>query len=85
MFFSDNNQADVFEAFTSTSIYLDAMLTIDDPYFEQMVGQIYTTELHSNKAHAFDTEAPFLDFTLSIRNDIVSSPIYDKRDYLILK
>ena len=42
---SDNNQADIIEAFNSTSRYLDDLLNIDNPYFEQMVGQIYSTEL----------------------------------------
>ena len=37
---SDNNQADIIEAFNSTSRYLDDLLNIDNPYFEQMVGQI---------------------------------------------
>ena len=32
---SDNNQADIIEAFNSTSIYLDDLLYIDHPYFEQ--------------------------------------------------
>ena len=47
-----------------------------------MVGQIYPTELQLNKANSSDTEAPFLDLNLnlSIRNGIVSSKIYDKRD-----
>ena len=40
------------------------------PYFEQIVGQIYPTELQLNKANSFDTEASFLD--LSITNGIVS-------------
>ena len=37
---SDNNQIDNIEAFNSTSRYLDDLLNIDTPYFEQMVGQI---------------------------------------------
>ena len=45
-----------------------------------MVGQIYPTELQLNKANSSDTEAPFLDFNLSITNCIVSSKSYDKRD-----
>ena len=45
LFLSDNNQSDVIEAFNSTSRYLDDLLNIDNPYFEQMVGQIYPTEL----------------------------------------
>ena len=28
---------------------------IDNPYFEQMVSQIYPTELQLNKANSFDT------------------------------
>ena len=74
---SDNNQTDIIEAFNSTSRYLDDILHIDNPYFEQMVGQIYPTELQLNKANSSDTEAPFLDLNLSITNGIVSSKIYD--------
>ena len=33
-----DNQADVIEAFNSTSRYLDDLLNIDNPYFEGMVG-----------------------------------------------
>ena len=77
---SDNNRTDIIEAFNSTSRYLDHLLDIDNPYFEQMVGQIYPTELQLNKANSSDTEAPFLDLNLSITNGIVSSKIYDKRD-----
>ena len=32
---SDNNQADVIEIFNSTSRFLDYLLNIDNPYFEQ--------------------------------------------------
>ena len=42
---SDNNQTDIIEAFKSISRYLDDLLNIDNPHFEQMVGQIYPTEL----------------------------------------
>ena len=77
---SDNNQADDDEAFNSTSRYLDDMLYINNPYLEQMVSQIYPTELQLNKSNTFDTEAPFLDSGLSITNGIVSSKIYDQRD-----
>ena len=77
---SDNNQTDIMEVFNSTSRYLDDLLNIDKPYFEQMVSRIYPTELQLNKANSFDTEAPFLDLKLSITNGIVSSKIYDKWD-----
>ena len=42
---SDNSQTNIIEAFNSTSRYLDDLLNIDNPYFEQMVGQIYPTQL----------------------------------------
>ena len=38
---SNDNQADINEAFNSTSIYLDDLLNIDKPYFGGMVNQIY--------------------------------------------
>ena len=56
---SDNNQADIIEAFNSTSRYLDDLLNIDNPYFEGMVNQIYPPELQLNKANTSDTEALF--------------------------
>ena len=40
-----DNQADFIEAFNSTSMYLDDLLNIDNPYFEGMVNQIYPPEL----------------------------------------
>ena len=77
-----DNQADVIEAFNSTSMYmyLDDLLNIDNPYFEGIVKQIYPPELQLNKANTIDTEALFLELHLSIANGIVSSKIYDKRD-----
>ena len=37
---------------------LGLWFTIDNPYFDQMVSQIYPTELQLNKADFSDTEAP---------------------------
>ena len=79
-FLSRENQADIIEAFNSTSRYLDDLLNIDNIYFEQMVDRIYPTELQINRANSSDTEAPFLDLNLCISNGTVSTQIYDKRD-----
>ena len=75
-------QAEIIEAFKSTSKYLEDLLNIDNPYmyFEGMVSRIYPPELELNKANTSDTEAAFLDLHLSISNGFVSSKIYDKRD-----
>ena len=48
LYLSDNNQTDIIEAFNSTSRYLDDLLNIDNPYFEQMLGHIYPTKLKLN-------------------------------------
>ena len=80
MSLSDDKQADVIDAFNTTSRYLDDILNINNVYFDNMVSQIYPSELQLNKANASDTEAVFLDLHLSISNDIVSTKIYDKRD-----
>ena len=82
--FSDNNQADVAEAFDSTAKYLDELLNIEtcNPYFEKLISQIYHTELQLNNAISSDTGVPFLDLDLSITDSNVSTTctIYDKRD-----
>ena len=71
----------MFEAFNSTTRYLDDLLNIDNIYFDQMVDRIYPTELQLNRANSSDTEAPFLDFkSICISNDTFSTKIYDKRD-----
>ena len=77
---SQENQVDSIEAFNSTSRFLGDLLNIDNIYFEHMVDRIYPAELQLNKANSSDTEAQFLDFSLSISNGTVSSKIFDKRD-----
>ena len=80
MSFFDDKPADVIDAFNTTSRYLDDILNNNNVYFDNMVSQIYPSELQLNKANTFDTEAAFLDLHLSISNDIVSIKTYDKRD-----
>ena len=81
---SGDNQADIIEAFNSTSRYLDDLLNIDNHYFEGMVNQFYPPELQLNKANTSDTEAPFLDLNLSISNGFVSSKFMMNAMTLIL-
>ena len=72
---SRENQADIVEAFNSTSRYLEDLLNIDTIYFDRMVDRIYPTELQLNSANSSDTEAPFLDLNLCISNGTVSTKI----------
>ena len=48
--------------------------------FDTISSQIYPSELKLNKANTSNTKAAFLEWQLSISNDIVSTKIYDKRD-----
>ena len=73
MALSDDKQADVIDAFNTTSRYVDDILNINNDYFDIMVSQIYPSELQLNKATNSDTNATFLDLHLSISNDIVST------------
>ena len=77
---SDEKQADVIDALNTTSRYLDDIVNINNVYFDNIVSQIYPSELQLNKVNTSDTEATFLDLHLSISEDIVSTKIYDKRD-----
>ena len=45
---SDDKQADVIDALNITSRYLDDILNINNVYFDNIVGQIYPSELHFN-------------------------------------
>ena len=54
-----DNQADVIDAFNSTSRYLDDLLNIDNPYFEGMGNQISPPELHLTKPISRIPKPPF--------------------------
>ena len=56
MSLSDDKQDDVIDAFNTTSRYLDDILNINNVYFDNMVSQIYPSELQLNIANASDTE-----------------------------
>ena len=55
---SQEKQADIIEAFNSTSRYFDDLSNIDNIYFDQM-DRIYPIELQLNKANSSDTRHCF--------------------------
>ena len=77
MSFSVDKQADVIDAFNTTSRYLDDILNINNEYFDNKVIKIYPSQLQLNKANTSDTKAAFFDLHLSISNGIVFTKIYD--------
>ena len=53
MSLSDDKQADVIDAFNTTSRYLDDILNINNVYFDNMVSQIYPSELQLSNVCLF--------------------------------
>ena len=64
MSLSDDKQADVIDAFNTTSRYSDDILNINNVLFDKMVNQIYSSKLKFNKANTSDTKAAFPDLHL---------------------
>ena len=58
-------------------LYSDDISNINNVYFDNMVSQIYPSELQLNEVNTSDTEATFLDLHLTNSND---TKIYVKRD-----
>ena len=54
MSISDDKLADVIDEFKTKSRYLDDILNINNVYFDNMVSQIYPSELQLNKANTAD-------------------------------
>ena len=67
------NQADIIEAFNSTSRYLDDLLNIDTIYFEHMVDRIYPAELQFKRTVSTKIYDKRDDFDF----DIVNIPFLD--------
>ena len=59
MSLSDDRQADVIDAFNTTSRYLDDILNINNVYFDNMVSQICPSCLQLGGADTSDAEAAF--------------------------
>ena len=55
----DDKQADIIDAFYTTSKYLEDIFNIDNVYSDTMISQIYPSELQLNKANTSDTESAF--------------------------
>ena len=55
----DDKQADIIDAFYTTSKYLEDIFNIDNVYFDTMISQIYHSELQLNKANTSDTDSAF--------------------------
>ena len=67
--------------FNFTYRYIDAVLSINNPEFENYLGQMYPVELEIKDTTESNTSASYLDLLLSIgRDGQLHISIYDKRD-----
>ena len=82
---SDDKQADIINAFNTSSRYFDDIFNINNVYFDNIESKIYHAELQLNKTNTSDTETSFLDLHLSISNDGVLPQLTINFTILILK
>ena len=62
--------------------YIDDVLSINNPDFENYLGQMYPAELEIKDTTESNTSASYLDLLLSIESDgQLRTSLYDKRDY----
>ena len=61
---SKSNHIDLVQKFNRTSRYIDDILNMDNPYFEQYIHTIYRKELILNKSNVSSTDVSFLDLHL---------------------
>ena len=67
--------------FNFTYRYIDNVLSINNPEFENYLGQMYPVELEIKDTTGSNTSASYLDLFLSIgRDGQLQTSIYDKRD-----
>ena len=69
--------------FNFTYRYIDDALSINNPDFENYLGQMYPVELEMKDTTESNISASYLDLLLSIgRDSQLHTSIYDKRDDL---
>ena len=61
MSLSDDKQADIIDAFNTTSRYLDDILNINNVYFDTILRQVFSSDLQLNKDNTSNTETTLLE------------------------
>ena len=79
--FALNGKKELASRFILTNRYIDDLLSINSPEFENCSGQMYPAELEIKDTTESITTDSYLDLLLSIGNDSqLHSSIYDKRE-----
>ena len=81
VFCSQRGKKQLASRFNLTYRYIDDILSINNPEFENYLGQMYPAELEIKDTTESTTSASYLDLLLSIgRDGQLHTSIYDKRD-----
>ena len=79
--FALNREEQLASRFNDTYRYIDDVLSISNPEFENYLGQMYPVELEIKDTTESNTSASYLDLLLSIgRDGQLHTSIYEKRD-----
>lgn len=74
------NNLNLIQCFNKTSRYIDDILNMNNPFFNNHIQDIYPKELILTKSSSSDTDVVFLDLHLTIKDNCVKTSLYDKRD-----
>lgn len=66
--------------FSNTFRYIDDLLSLNNPGFEDEISNIYPPQLKLKRTTEAIDRLSYLDLDLSIRNETFSSDVFDKRD-----
>ena len=77
----DKTKFHIAKLFNKTDRYIDDLLSLDNPKFEEFVNEIYPPELELKKTNETNLNAPYLDLSINIEQDnSLYCKLYDKRD-----
>ena len=66
--------------FSSTFQCIDDLLSINNPYFESEIGNIYPPEIVLKKTTESANEVTYLDIHITVSNGLFSTRVYDKTE-----
>ena len=73
-----NNQ--LAKTFSYTFRYIDDLLAVNNPNFENEIGNIYPPQLELKKTTENEGRLSYLDLELSILDSMFRTAVFDKRD-----
>ena len=81
MYFDQGKNREILGNFTPQNLWPPCVLSINNPDFENYLGQMYPAELEVKDTTESNTSASYFDLLLSIESDgQLRTSLYDKRD-----